>query len=120
MKRVLCLTAFCLFLSPAFASAADEPKLDDLLGKWELTEEAAGIPKGSIFEFQKDGKLALTVEINGKKEMLKFDYELKAKEKLIAFTINGKTDTTEIIKLDKTDLVCKDKDGTTAKFKRAK
>lgn len=119
MKRVLCLTAFCLFLSPAFVSA-DEPKIEDLLGKWELTEEAAGIPKGSTFDFQKDGKLVIGVEINGEKKMIDFKYELKTKEKLLAFTINNKVDTTEVITLDKTSLVCKDKDGTTAKFKRLK
>ncbi len=42
------------------AIAADEPKLDDLLGSWELTAEVAGIPKGSVFDFQKDGKLVIS------------------------------------------------------------
>jgi uncharacterized protein (TIGR03066 family) len=117
MNRFVCLSVFCLIFSPAFA-AAEDPKLEDLLGKWELTEEAAKIPKGSTFDFQKDGKLVLGVETNGERKMFEIKYELK--EKLLAFTINGKTETTEITTLTKTELICKDRDGTTAKFKRVK
>jgi len=94
------------------------PGLEDLLGKWELTEDAAGIPKGAIFDFQKDGKLVVAAQVDGEKKTFDFKYELK--EKQIKFTIGEKSDTTEIIVLDRSELICKDKDGTTAKFKRAK
>ncbi len=115
----LCLTILCLFLLLTATSAAD-PKLEDLLGKWELTEAAAGIPKGAVFDFQKDGKLVVTASINGEKKTFDFKYELKAKENTLVFAIENKTDTTQIVTLSKDELVCKDKDGTTAKFKRVK
>jgi uncharacterized protein (TIGR03066 family) len=117
MKRSLSLAAAFLFFVPAFAPAAD-PKLDELLGKWELTDAAAGIPKGSTFDFHKDGKLVIVATIDGQKKSFNFQYKLK--DKLLEFTVGDKTDTTEISSLNKLELVCKDKDGTTAKFKRAK
>ncbi len=117
MKRSLGLAVAFLFFVPTFAPAAD-PKLDDLLGKWELTDAAAGIPKGSTFDFQKDGKLVIVAPVGGEKKT--FDFKYKLKDKLLEFTVGDKTDTTEITTLTKTELVCKDKDGTIAKFKKAK
>jgi uncharacterized protein (TIGR03066 family) len=119
MMRALGLAALFLFLAPALVRA-DDPKLEDLLGKWELTEEAAKIPKGSTFDFQQGGKLVITATVNNEKKTFDFKYELKPKEKLLAFTVNGKTDTTAIVTLTKDELVCKDNDGTMAKFKRVK
>ena len=118
MKRSLGLAVAFLFVA-SFASAAD-PKLDDLLGKWELTDASAGIPKGSTFDFHKDGKLTIVATVAGEKKTFDFKYKLKEKEKLLEFTVGDKTDTTEITSLTKTELVCKDKDGTIAKFKKAK
>jgi len=117
MKRTLCITAICLFVSPAFASAAD-PKLEDILGRWELTADAAGIPKGSTFEFKKGGKLVVTATVGGEKKT--FDFGFGIKGKLLEIEVNGKKDTTEILTLNDKELVCKDNDGTTAKFKRLK
>jgi uncharacterized protein (TIGR03066 family) len=117
MKLYLVLAVVCVWFVPAQVLAQD-PKLEDLLGKWELTEVAAGIPKGAIFDFQKDGKLVVMFEMEGEKKTFDFKYELK--ERMLKLTIGDKSDTTEITSLDKTELVCKDKDGTTAKFKRAK
>src|SRR5262249_32921240 len=104
------------FLFPAFVLAAD-PKLEDLLGKWELTEAASGIPKGAGFDFQKDGKLVVSATGDGEKKTGTFKYKLK--EKHLEITLGDKTDTMEVTSLDKKELVCKDKDGT-AKFKKAK
>jgi uncharacterized protein (TIGR03066 family) len=117
MKRYLAFAVVCLLLAPGAAPAAD-PKLEDLLGKWELTADAAGIPKGSVFDFQKEGKLVVTAEVDGEKKTFDFKYALK--EKLLTLTVGDKSDTTEVTKLDEKELVCKDKDGTTAKFKRVK
>lgn len=118
MKRILCIAVACLLLAPAFATA-DDVKPEDLLGKWELTEDVAKLPKGSIFEFQKDGKLVIAADIGGKKTF-EFKYELKAKEKRLSFIIGDKTETTAIVTLNDKELVCQDKDGTSPKFKRVK
>jgi uncharacterized protein (TIGR03066 family) len=117
MKCCLALAVVCLLFAPERVPAAD-PKLEDLLGKWELTEEVAGIPKGAIFDFQKDGKLVVMADVGGEKKKFDFKYELK--EKQITFTIGGESNRSEVVTLDKTDLVLKDNDVISAKFKRAK
>ena len=116
MRRNI-LGLICLLVVPAAASAAD-PKLDDLMGKWELTADAGGLPKGAVFDFQKNGKVVVSVDVNGQQKSFDFKYSLKGK--LIKFDIDGKEDTTEIVKLDKDALECKDKDSKSAKFKRVK
>ena len=69
MKLRTIVACSLLLVVPAMLSAAD-PDPADLLGKWELTEEAAGIPKGTIFDFRKDGKLFITAEVKGKKDTI--------------------------------------------------
>lgn len=127
MKLYLALAAVCLFFVPAARASDDDlllPKLADLIGKWELTDAAAGIPKGSTFEFQKEGKLTITAEVDGKKQTFDFKYELKGRQ--LRLTTGDKTDTTEVNKLELDEkmkewvLECKDKDGTKAKFKKVK
>ncbi len=116
MKLRTLVGCVCLLAIPAALSAAD-PEPDDLLGRWELTEEAAKIPKGAIFDFQKEGKLVVTVNVKGQKKSLDLGYELK--KNVLTFTLpDKKTSSTEVVTLTKTELVCKDATGTTAKFKR--
>lgn len=107
---------FLLLASPAPAA---DPDPNDLLGKWELDEEAAKLPKGTVFDFQKGGKLQVTVEPKkGELKTIDFTYELKGK--VLKFeSADKKSDTTEVVTLTKTELVCKDANGTVAKFKRA-
>ena len=114
MVRALFLAVACVIVAPTLARAAD----DDILGKWELTEEAAGIPKGSTFEFKKDGTLIVTATVGGMEKEFKFKYELKGK--VLKIVIGDKADTTEVTKLTDKELVCRDADGTTAKFKKVK
>jgi|GEM_PF-6067881 len=116
MTRLFWFAFLGLILSPTLAPAAD-PKLEDLLGKWVLTDDAH-LPKGSIFEFKPDNKLVVTVMAGGEKKTIELAYELKVQQKQLTFIVNGKPDTTAIVVLTKTELVCKDKDGTTPKFKR--
>ena len=117
MKRCLTFAVVCLVFAPAAAPAAEEIAPEKLLGKWELTEKAAGFPKGTVFDFQTGGKLVITLEIDGKKSMADVKYELK--ERTLRVTAGDKTDTTEATYGSSRDeLVLKDKDGTTARFKR--
>jgi uncharacterized protein (TIGR03066 family) len=118
MKRIYSLALLCGLFAVANATAAD-PKPEDLIGKWELTEEAAGMPKGTIFDFQKGGKLVVTVEVNKEKRSVDFGYSLN--KEVLKLTLPDKTtDTTEVKTLNKDELVCRDANGTTAKFKRVK
>jgi len=111
--RTLVACSF-LLVAPAMLAAAD-PDPADLLGRWELTEEVAKIPKGTIFDFQKDGKLIVTAE--GKKEPFEFGYELK-KNVLKIIQPDKTSHPTEIVTLNKMELVCKDSSGAVGKFKR--
>src|SRR6478735_5805112 len=105
MKHALWIATVCLFFAPNLARAAD-PQVEDILGKWELTEDAAGIPKGSTFEFKKGGKLLVTATVGGEEKT--FDFGFGIKGKLLEIEIKGKKDTTGIEKLTATELVCKD------------
>jgi uncharacterized protein (TIGR03066 family) len=118
MSRVIGLVL--LLLTSSAPARADDLKPEDLLGKWELTEEAAKLPKGTVFDFQPGGKLVVTTTVGGEKKTLGCKYELKPKEKRLAFTIGEKTDTTAVLTLNDQELVCQDNDGTTPKFRRVK
>jgi uncharacterized protein (TIGR03066 family) len=119
MNRVPGLLLACTLIVPALARA-DDLKPEQLLGKWELTEGAAKLPKGTVFDFQPGGKLVVTTTVGGEKKTFECKYELKAKEKRLAFTIGQKTDTTAVIMLNDKELICQDNDGTAPKFRRVK
>jgi len=106
---------FVLFASSA--ALADDPNPDDVIGKWELTEPAAQLPKGSVFDFQKGGKLLVTVALKGDKKSVEFGWSLK-KSTMTLELPTKKSDTTEVTKLTKSELEFKDANGTVAKFKR--
>jgi uncharacterized protein (TIGR03066 family) len=119
MGRFLAAAVVWAVVVPAVAPAA-EPQLEDLLGRWQLTEAAARIPKGAILDFQKDGKLVVTAEVGGETKTFDFKYELV--ERRIKFAVGDRADTTDVVTLSKTELVCQDNDkaGTVARFKRLK
>ena len=117
MSFVRWLFIASVMMIPSVARA-DHPKLDDLLGKWELTDEVAGIPKGAVFDFQKDGKLVITATIKGTKQTFEFGYKLEGK--VLELSFGEMKDTTEVTTLTADELVCRDNDGITATFKRVK
>ena len=110
------MIASTVLLFVAMPARADDK--EDLIAKWELTEAAAGMPAGTIWEFKKGGILGVIAQANGKEIKLEFKYELK--EKILHLDVNGKKDTTGLQKLTKEELVLKDNDGTMAKFKKIK
>jgi uncharacterized protein (TIGR03066 family) len=85
------IAAFVLVLFVGVASADDKKdakkiEADKLVGKWELLKDAEPLPKGTVLELTKDGKLTLVIEIDGKKldvtgtykvEGDKFNYKIK-------------------------------------------
>jgi hypothetical protein len=107
---LVCLILIVL-VSTARARAAE---LDDLLGKWELSEAALGMPAGAVWDFRKGGELQVAV----KDKSLGLKYELKGK--YLVLEVKGQKDVTQIISLSRTDLVLKDNDGGTLKLKKAK
>jgi uncharacterized protein (TIGR03066 family) len=98
--RLLAASAIvCLIGSAARA----EEKIDYakmIVGKWEVTTADEGLPKGSIVEFTKDGKLKVT----GKKDEteLSFDGTYKLEKNTFTFKIKvGEEEHSETITIDK-------------------
>lgn len=116
MKLRFLTSVVVLLLACSLTSAAEQA---DLLGKWALQEATAGMPEGTIWEFQKDGTLKMLARINGKDVIVDIKYELKGKLLHLELA-NGKKDNTELISVTKTFLVFRDNDGTAAIFKKAK
>ncbi len=108
------LALLLLVVSVLFSTVARADDLDDLLGKWELSEAALGMPAGAVWDFRKGGELQVAV----KDKSLALKYELT--NKYLLLEIKGIKDSTQIVTLNKTDLVLKDNDGATFKLKRAK
>ena len=108
VKRTTCAIIVAWLL--AVPARADDP--DELLGKWELSEAALGMPAGAIWDFRKGGDLLVAV----KDKSLAFKYERKGTALILE--IKGQKDITEIMSLTKTTLFLKDNDGVAFKFKK--
>src|SRR5262249_34841996 len=112
VMRVRFFGAFvCLLLFAAMGYGVEKEKIH---GKWELTEAVAGMPAGTIWDFRKDGRLVVSV---GERSHT-FTYSVEGS--MIKLKIGEKKDETKITTLTDTELVCRDADGTTAKFKKVK
>lgn len=63
---VIALTAVALFGASSAAQAADDNK-ELIVGMWEIAySDAKDIPVGTKLEFTADGKVKLTVKVDGK------------------------------------------------------
>jgi len=98
---------------------------EKIIGKWEVTktEAAEGVPVGTIVEFQKDGKVTLSLKIQEASIALTGTYKVE-KDKL-TITMKGpdgkevsETDTIKI--LNDTTLVLIEKDKKETEFKKKK
>lgn len=69
IKRIGCfVAAIALGAWSGIGLADEEEKFDaaKFVGRWEVTRSEAGnVPKGTIVEFTKDGKLVVIVEVGG-------------------------------------------------------
>src|SRR5262249_50644180 len=110
--RVLFFPALsCFLLFSLSGCGADKEKL---YGKWELQEPVAGMPAGTIWEFRKDGKMIAYA----RGRTIEFGFSVSGD--VLEIQLGAKKDTTRLVTLTDAELVCRDRDGTTAKFKRAK
>ena len=89
----------------------DEKKADNaklIVGKWKITKARQnGPPEGTQIEFTKDGKISITVEVNGEKRMLEGTYKLDGNKMTITREQNGQENKQDVTikKLDDTKLV---------------
>ena len=79
LRRFLCLTTILLTLLSV--SACGEKKADNAklaLGTWDVTKtHDGGPPKGGVVEFTKDGKIKVSGEQEGKKQVFEGTYKIE-------------------------------------------
>jgi uncharacterized protein (TIGR03066 family) len=110
---------------PANPPATSEPKKEasnkeKIIGTWEPTKKEAEAP---TIEFIKDGKMKMTVTVDGKPQTMEAAYTVDGdKITNIMKTPDGKEmkETATITKLTDTELVTKDEKGKIDEFKKKK
>jgi uncharacterized protein (TIGR03066 family) len=124
MKQVVVAVAVVVVLGAGAAAAprkeakTDPPKI---VGAWEVVKSHSDIPKGTAVTFDKDGRLKVSIDFNGKKIDVEGTYKVEG-DKLVV-TVKGpdgkdETDTDTIKSLDDKKLVIIDKDGKEAELER--
>jgi len=116
MKTVttaMVMTAALLLVPTAQAA----PDVKDLIGTWEIVKSDGDAPKGATIEFLKEGKLKVTVEVEGKKESVDGTYKLDG-EKLEVKIGKDEAETVTVKELTKDKLVVVDKDKKTTELKK--
>jgi len=121
-RKLLAVAAVvCLAGTAARADEKDYPKL--LVGKWELTKvEEGGLPKGSVIEFTKDGKVKVTAKKDDKDFDLEGTYKVDG-DKLMATMKIGDDEhkqTITILKLTDGELHTKNEMGKEAELTKKK
>ena len=104
--------------SPKAEPVKESTIQDKLLGRWEATR--GEIPPGSILELTRDGKLKMTIQVEGKAMSDESAYVVQG-EAIKTTHKEGPKETTETLKiktLTEQVLVTEDERGQTEEFKR--
>lgn len=112
-----------LVLVAGFASAETKIDAAKIVGKWTVAKTEGDVPKGTVVEFTKDGKLSVSIEENGKKLTIGGTYKIVGDKLKVKVVINDKElpeDEDTIKSLSDTELVTIDKEKKESVFKKAK
>jgi uncharacterized protein (TIGR03066 family) len=88
------------------AGARADEKADyakKIVGKWELTKvEEGGLPKGTLVEFDKDGKVKVTVKAEDKEQVLEGTYKVEGESLMLTMKVgeDERKQTITLLKLD--------------------
>ncbi len=120
-RCILAALMACLF---TFAASAEEKKVDYakmIVGKWEVIKGDA-LPKGTIVEFAKDGKLNVTMKKDGKDVSFEHSYKVDGKMIEIAMKKDGKdsTFTITIESFSDKEFTTKNAEGKTVTLSKTK
>jgi uncharacterized protein (TIGR03066 family) len=91
---------------------------EKLVGVWEVTKSASGIPAGAVFEFTKDGKLKISFKADGKDVNVEGTYTVDGDTISSAGPKGEKPDKNKIKKLTDTELITEDEKGKVDEFKK--
>ena len=88
------------------AAAADEQKADNAklaVGTWEVTKtHEGGPPKGGVVEFTKDGKIKVSGEQEGMKQVFEGTYKVDGAKMVLTFKIGDQEQSVDLV-IDKLD-----------------
>ncbi len=104
-----------------FAVAADNKKL--LVGKWEAVKvDPDSLPVGTIVEFMADGKLKVTMKMDGKETTMDGTYTVDGDSFTYKMKIGDDEHSQKITikKISETELDTADPDKKNASFKKVK
>lgn len=121
MKNVL--AAVVAIAVVAGINADDKIDAGKIVGKWEVQKSGGDVPKGTVVEFTKDGKLTVTIVFNDKSLDISGTYKVDGKK--LSVKIKGpdgkeEEDTDEIVSLSDDKLVIKGKDGKESEMTKVK
>jgi uncharacterized protein (TIGR03066 family) len=94
-----------------------------IVGKWELTKvEEGGLPKGTIVDFDKDGKVKVTAKIEDKDLVLEGTYKVEGDALLLTMKMGEeeRKQTVTILKLDDTSMHTKNEAGKMSELTKKK
>ncbi len=93
---------------------------DKIIGVWEVAKSGSGAPAGATIEFTKDGKMKMTVSMNGKEMSMEGTYSVEGDKLTATAGPKGEKDTATIKKLTDSELVIEDSKGKTDELKKKK
>lgn len=117
----VCSVVLVLGLGVRAEEKPDYAKL--VVGKWEATKtDPDTLPKGSLVEFTKDGKLKVTVKEGGTDMTIEGTYKLTGSKFEMTMKIGDMEhkETIEIVKIDAKEMSTKDKDGKAVVLTKSK
>lgn len=121
LKLLAAVTVVALLAPAARADEKDYPKL--IVGKWELTKvEEGGLPKGTVIEFTKDGKIELTIKKDDTDAKIEGTYKVEGDKFSVALKVGDdeRKQTITIVKLTETELHTKNEMGKMSELTKKK
>lgn len=121
--RVLGIGMVVCFIG-AGARAEDKPDYAKMLvGKWESTKNSeAGLPKGTIVEFTKDGKMKITTKQGDQEMNIEGTYKVTGEKLTLTLKVGDQENSDEITitKISDKEMATKSKEGVVVELARKK
>ena len=117
MSRILVLVGLAALLAGTPATAQDKAMLTG--AEWKVVKSELA-PPGTTLQFGADGKMLLTVQVDGKKQQMPGTYTLTGAQLVLKFTNNGRdiTDARVVKKLTASSLVTEDRNSKVEELSR--
>lgn len=101
--KLLAAVAVVGLLAPAARADEKADYAKKIVGKWELTKvEEGGLPKGTIVDFDKDGKVKVAAKVGDQDLVLEGTYKVEGESLMLTMKMGEeeRKQTVTILKLD--------------------